>query len=119
MALLREGGLGFDMTQQRVDVLTHIMGARTIAKIFSALVVVLQRKRRDILQIGRIKFHAASMRSANVMTMSIKASIGAAHFRIGFELLVGISWLRTSTRFSALKGKVTHGQRAMHSDAGR
>ena len=38
-----EWRLGFDMTQQRVKVLTHIVGARTIAKIFSALVVVLQR----------------------------------------------------------------------------
>ena len=36
--------LGFDMTQQRADVLAHIMIAGTVAKIAGVLVVVLQRQ---------------------------------------------------------------------------
>jgi hypothetical protein len=57
----REWRLGFDMTQQRVDVLTHIVGARTIAKIFSSLVVVLQRQGSDFFEIDRTRLRRADI----------------------------------------------------------
>jgi hypothetical protein len=46
------------MCQQRGDVLAHVMTARAIAKIFGALVVVLQRQGGYFVQVVRVELHA-------------------------------------------------------------
>jgi len=54
----REGWFGFDMIQQRGDVLAHVMIARAVAKILGALVIVLQRPSGDSIQFVRMRLHA-------------------------------------------------------------
>jgi hypothetical protein len=49
----REGRLGCDVSQQRGDVLAHVVTARAVAEVFGALVVVRERSRGDLAQVVR------------------------------------------------------------------
>jgi len=53
----REGRRGLDASQQRRDVLAHVVIARAVAKLLRVPVVVRERPRGDLAQIARLELH--------------------------------------------------------------
>src|ERR1700736_3876105 len=50
-------GLAFDVLQQGFNVLADVVMARAFPELFGTLIVMLQRKEADFVQVLRIRFH--------------------------------------------------------------